>query len=211
MTSKHARPVVGRVAVSATLVVTAAIALTLGGCTGGDPESSDTESPAPSTSTEPSPSAQTPTAQSTPTDRPTTDVSAAIARAGARQSTRYAEASAAVLSRSSAAGQRAARTVATGRALNDLLSIAGEYADKGWYTTGAPKVVGKPQVVSTKRADAVRVLVCLDNSAVVVHDSEGSVISNPAAPQRSLNVLRLVERDGRWLVVSQVLPPNATC
>lgn len=92
----------------------------------------------------------------------------------------------------------------TGAALEELRNRVAEYEASGWYVSGEPVVV-RHRVVEYYEDPALAVVrACIDNSKVRVVDADGQTIpgSRPARP-RTLNVLRLVQVSGDWVVAEQ--------
>lgn len=100
----------------------------------------------------------------------------------------------------------------TGAALEELRNRAVEYEAAGWRVVGEPEVVRHRVVEYYDDPELAVVRACVDNSAVRVEDADGRVVPGSTPPRpRSLNVLRLVRTEGRWVVAEQRLAARPDC
>lgn len=110
----------------------------------------------------------------------------------------------------------ALQDLATGPALEELQSQVDEVAANQWSFAGDAsvsdvRVVTDPSEGGT--ADSIRVMACVDSSAVITKDQDGAVIQDatPTGSRRSLNIYDLELRAGAWIVVDHSFPDNADC
>lgn len=106
--------------------------------------------------------------------------------------------------------------VATGPALAELQSQVDEVTANQWSFAGEAavsdvRVLTDP--LEAGPADVLRVMACVDSSAVVLRDQDGAVIQDAGPPgtRRSLNIYDLELRDGAWIVVDHSFPDTADC
>lgn len=101
--------------------------------------------------------------------------------------------------------------VLTGAALEAFENQRQEWEAQAWTQSGTPSLED-PQILDSDPAGTwVRMQVCVDSSQVTVRDDTGTDMRNPAAPQRSLNVLRLALEDGTWKLEEQVFADPPDC
>lgn len=100
----------------------------------------------------------------------------------------------------------------TADALEDLVNQVAEFQDNGWKMVGEPEVVWQRVVRRSTSPSGVIVRACVDNSDVRVMDRNGDEVPNsrPSTP-RTLNVLTVVRKDGRWVVADQRIAQNPDC
>ncbi len=99
-----------------------------------------------------------------------------------------------------------------GRALAQLKSQAAELASNGQHLAGRPRVVRVTVTRRTKSPAAMTVAACLDNSPVqVINRSGHQVPRSPSARRHTLNLLELVQRNGKWVVTDQTFPADPDC
>ena len=99
----------------------------------------------------------------------------------------------------------------SGAALEAFENQRQEWEAQGWTQSGAPTLEGLRLVEEDPSGTRVRVEVCVDSSGVSVHDDTGAQIRPPSDPQRSLNVLLLVDEGGTWKLAEQTFADPPQC
>ena len=172
------------------VVLAAAAAVVLAGCSGGSgaPTPTPSGTPSPSVSTTPTPSASPSPTPSTVSERAAVDAvityTAVIDKLGADPNSDLDE----------------LNTVATGDALAQMQYNLSTYRGNGWRQTGrqVPNFTG-----STPGASAAEwsVTMCVDLSGVDVVDASGASVRNPDGPLRVLTEFRVEQGvNGQWYV-----------
>lgn len=183
----------------ARVVLAAAAAVVLAGCSGGSsaPTPTPSATPSPSVSTTPTPSASPSPTPSSVSERAAVDAVIAynqvIDKLGADPNSDLDE----------------LNTVATGDALAQWQHILAGYRIDGWRKTGEqiPTFVG-----STPGASAAEWLVsmCIDLSGVDLLDASGVSVKNPDGPSRVLTDFSVEQGvNGQWYVAKDEV--RSTC
>lgn len=167
-------------------------ALLLVGCTGGDPEGTDTTSETSSSSTSSSSSSSTSEPTSAPTADQSTSTGAVVAFVEMGDE----------LSRSTKGDMTDLSQVSRGEARKDKMQTLSFYRSKGWRAKGKTVLDDLRQSSSTK--DKASVSVCVDYSELDVVDESGESVVTADRQERVLHRYT-VERDAKtdnWFVTA---------
>ncbi|WP_158590156.1 IMS domain-containing protein [Amnibacterium setariae] len=104
--------------------------------------------------------------------------------------------------------------VVTGEALQEVQAQVLELKANGWSVRGAPRIaelrVLRSHLDSTVPTATVEA--CVDSRDVRTVDSAGkTVLANPHASRRALNLYDLAYRDGAWRVDAHGFPSDTRC
>lgn len=102
---------------------------------------------------------------------------------------------------------------ATGPALDAARASAAEFADNGWRQVGHPKLVDATVVFYRPDASPprMRIVACVDSSAVDVVDASGESVRRGGYAARSRMRFDLVREHDDWLVQRQGFPDDPDC
>lgn len=105
------------------------------------------------------------------------------------------------------------KAIAAGAVLDEAQAQLNEFDSRGWTLSGTPRLENL-QVLSSDLAatpPTAKISVCVDSSPVVVKTADGTVMRNPDASPRALNLYTVSMRDGSWRIISHSFPDDPTC